>query len=274
MRREELKEILLKIREEFYEVPKEIKPFDLALDMLSHIGDVDSELRDNLIYMTFYKWIINDVFTKNELNEIVNISLDDNHLFYKLGDKNDSVFRRSFSVLLLPIVLYKHRQDNYLKGETIKLILNKVIDYIENEKDLRGYIEGKGWAHAAAHTADALDELVKCNELNNEDLMRILNTIQNKISVNYYLYVHEEDERMTTAVMSILNNEKTNEVMIIEWVEKFVGISEEGNIMDEYKKYLNIKNFLRSLYFRTIKNEDYKLVTDKIKKILDAISKF
>lgn len=274
MQREELKELLMKVKEESYEVPENIKPFELALDMLEHIGDTDSELRDSLIYITFYKWIGNDVFTKDELRKIVEISLDDKHLFYRIGEVGDFVFTRSFSVLVLALVLYKHREDKYFSKDNIKDIFTKVTEYIKEEKDLRGYIEEKGWAHSMAHGADALEELAKCSEVKKQDLIKILGIIQDKISVNYYGFIHEEDERMVTAVIAIINREEIDEEEVEVWIGKFFEILEKGEFTENLIKYFNIKNFLRSLYFRLLKDSSNENLTDKTKRILDIITHF
>ncbi|MBS4537260.1 DUF2785 domain-containing protein [Clostridium sp. D2Q-11] len=274
MDQNELKRVLFSIKEEGYEVPGNIKPFDLALDMLTYIGTTESELRDDLIYVTFYKWIINDEFNKDELRKIVKIALDDEHLFYKLGEVGDSVFTRTFSVLVLALLVYKHREDNYLSKENINRIYNKVIKYIREEKDLRGYTEEKGWAHGMAHGADVLDELAQCDELEKDNLIIILDDIQNKISINYHPYIYEEDERMVTAVMSILNRDLIDEEEILGWIENFSNILEEDEFTDKLIKYFNIKNFLRSLYFRLLKDSSKEALIDKTKKILDVITHF
>ena len=42
---------------------------------------------------------------------------------------------------------------------------DKLISYVNREKDVRGYVREKGWAHCMAHVADAFDELVKNTNL-------------------------------------------------------------------------------------------------------------
>ncbi|MTI71628.1 MAG: DUF2785 domain-containing protein [Firmicutes bacterium] len=72
------------------------------------------------------------------------------------------------------------------------------------KKDVRGYVKEKGWVHGDAHAADGLNELAKCKELNIKELKGILDVVKNKICINDYAYINEEDERMVTAVKSVL----------------------------------------------------------------------
>ncbi|MDF2567405.1 MAG: hypothetical protein K0R90_861, partial [Oscillospiraceae bacterium] len=52
-KREQLIFKLRKIRENQYSVAEEENPWDYIVPMLDHIGDIDPELRDDLIYNTF-----------------------------------------------------------------------------------------------------------------------------------------------------------------------------------------------------------------------------
>jgi hypothetical protein len=90
-----------------------------------------------------------------------------------------------------------------------------------NETDVRGYVEVKGWAHSAAHTADALDELVQCLCFNKTDLIDILDSIKAKVRIGYYVYVDEESERMVTVVESSFNRKQLSSSEIIEWLQGF-----------------------------------------------------
>ena len=114
MNRDTLKNLLSKIQKNDYKVPEDVEPHQLTMDMLNYIGDIDPELRDDLIYTTFIKWVINDVYNKNDLYSILPIVLDENHLFYKIGEVGDSVFTRTFSVLMLPGILYTHIEKDFL----------------------------------------------------------------------------------------------------------------------------------------------------------------
>lgn len=49
MDKQELKELLKNIRDNDYAVPYGINQYKLSLEMMDNVGDIDSELRDDLI---------------------------------------------------------------------------------------------------------------------------------------------------------------------------------------------------------------------------------
>jgi hypothetical protein len=271
-----LKEKLIKIKNDNYILEKEESYFPLGLEMMHNIGSIDHELRDKLIYTTSFYLISGNRFTIDELENLLNISLDSSHLFYKLYDKDeDAVFKRTFSVLIVALIINEHRKENFLSEKVLYEVKDKLIEYMLNETDVRGYIEIKGWAHSAAHTADALDELVQCLCFNKTDLIDVLNSIKAKVCIGYYVYVDEESERMVTVVENSFNRKQLSNSEIIEWLQGFELENPKGNNkgshIDNYHLKVNIKEFLRSLYFRLVEQEDSKFIIEEIKGILKGL---
>lgn len=244
-----LKQQLLAIQSNEYEAPP--NTYELVLEMTAHIGSPDPELRDELIYSTFSKWILNGVLSADEMKKLLHIILDDQHLFYGIGETDtDSVFTRAFSVLVIPLILIAHKNRPFLQKQDVHQLNETVVEYVELEKDLRGYVDAKGWAHAVAHAADALDDLAQCQELGKSDLQRILDAIRAKVTVTQTTYIHSEDERMVTAVMSVLDrNVLTNEEIDL-WIKSFSDLLVTNSYLDAYAQKINVKHFFRSLYFR------------------------
>lgn len=144
-----LKEKLIQIESDEYKVSGSMNAFEIAQEMMKYMGDIDSELRDNLIYSTFAEWIGHGEFTENQLSELLHISLDEQHLFYGIGEKDtDSVFTRTFSVLIIPLIMGKDREQPFLSKEEVMFTKKKLMKYMELEQDLRGYVEEMGWAHS------------------------------------------------------------------------------------------------------------------------------
>lgn len=267
-----LKEKLVKIKNADYILEVQEDYFPLALEMMDNIGSLDSELRDELIYVTLFYWITKDRFTFEQLKYLLNISLDNSHLFYRLQEKDeDAVFTRTFSALTVAIIVYEHRKNNFLSEEVLYEVKNKLVEYMLNEKDVRGYVAVKGWAHSAAHTSDALDELVQCSCFNNTDLLDILNSIKSKVCIGYYVYVDEESERMVTVVESSLRRKTLSNLEIIEWLQGFRIEDPKNRSIENFHLKVNIKGFLRSLYFRLLEQEDYSFIIEEIKKLLKKL---
>jgi len=88
--------------------------------MMENIGALDTELRDNLIYGTLSNWILNNRFTFEQLENLLNIGVDMSHLFYKLYEKDeDAVFKRTFSVLVVAVIINKHRKKTFLSEKSL-----------------------------------------------------------------------------------------------------------------------------------------------------------
>lgn len=263
---------LMKIQNNNYLLKQNENPFALALEMMSNIGSLNPKLRDELIYGTLSYWISKNRFTSVQLKDLLNISLDSSHLFYKLGeDDEDSVFKRTFSVLIVALIIYEHRKDNFLSKEMLCEVKVKLVEYMLEERDVRGYVEVKGWAHSAAHTADALDELVQCNCFNKNDLIDILNSIKAKICIGYYVYIDEESERMVTAVESLFNRKILSNSEIIAWLQGFIIENPKGSYINNYHLKVNIKGFLRSLYFRLLEEGTSNFIIEEIRKIFNKL---
>jgi len=178
--------------------------------------------------------------------------LSDKGIFYRLGEpEGDGVFTRAFSVLLLPLLLIAHRRQPFLNPAEMAQVQEGLLRFMHQEQDRRGFVEGKGWAHAIAHGADALDDLAQCKEVNADGLREILTVVHTVICVSDTVYTHGEEERLVTPVIAIMRRELLAEVGIIRWVEGFAGATEAVEGMPQ-RMYIqsNVSNFLQSLYFR------------------------
>jgi hypothetical protein len=264
-----LKDQLYEIADNEFALPEQARAMPRALEMLPHLGCPDAELRDDLIYSTLATWILADKFEDDDLKTLLRQLLTDEHLFYKLGETDtDSVFMRSFSMLIIPLIVSRHRLRPFLMPYELREVKVKLLDYLEREADLRGFVfdedetgEPKGWAYAVAHTADALDDLVQCKELQGEDLLEVLNSIRQKAAESKLVFVYSEDERLTTPVIATLGRKVLTPADVQSWLAGFVPLAQQKEpFPDCYRQAQNVKNFLRSLYFRARKPETADLI--------------
>lgn len=258
-----------------YKIPKNVKLFSLALKMLDIIGIEDSHIRDDLVYMVMATWIYEGKFSHEELRKILQILLNDQHMFYQIGEKNtDTVFTRSFSVLLLPLIIGRHIEDSFLKEDELDEIYHQVTRYYKEEQDVRGYIDGKGWAHTAAHTADAISAMVQLPNMTHDRIMLILNLIRDKVCIASYQYIHQEDERIVVAILNILDRNIVSMDEFSDYILSYKKLDRTGIYPDDMHLTCNVKHLLRSLYFRLLARDGYKKITDNIIEVLDAITPF
>ncbi|WP_419957384.1 DUF2785 domain-containing protein [Psychrobacillus psychrotolerans] len=245
----ELKEILseLKSGERIWEAEETVI---IIKSMIEHIGSSDGELRDQLIYSWFYHLIINkNLLDQDLLKELLEVALKD-LLLKGIGDKDtDTVFTRSFTTLLIALFLSRDNEDDFLSQDVILQVKNKIVDYINLEKDLRGYIPYKGWAHSVAHVADTLDELIKSKKVDVKYFGEILNALWDKVLVSTTVYIHEEEERILVPILEML--ERGLEIKEIQsLLQQMPGELHKQKMLvkeEEYwYLYANCKSFLKS----------------------------
>ncbi|WP_160691924.1 DUF2785 domain-containing protein [Clostridium sp. C2-6-12] len=264
-----LKEKLIKIQNNNYSIKNEESYFAIGLEMLENIGSLDPILRDELIYGILFHWISKNKFTSEQLQKLLEISIDKDHLFYKLYEKDeDAVFKRTFSVLIVALIIENHRQENFLSKEKLYEVKDKLIEYMNNEKDVRGYVEVKGWAHSAAHTADALDELVKCSFITKNDLLDVLKAIKTKVCIGYHVFIEEENERLVTVVKTLCNKNILSDLEITDWLNEFELNNHKTSYIQNMHLKVNVKGFLRALYFRLITQDNFTHINEEIKKVI------
>lgn len=223
----------------------------VILSMLKHIGSPDSELRDNLIYQTFCQFILESKLDNDLLIEILDICISDQFLFKGIGEKNtDSVFTRSFTSLLIALILYLDNRDDFLSRAKVLEVKDKLISYVHLEKDVRGYVREKGWAHSVAHAADAFDELVKNKKMKESNYPEIVKAILGKIYQAERVYIHDEEERMIIPIVQMADNVLEKEVLE-SWIKnRRKELEKDKNELEEVNYWFlvaNYKNFLKSL---------------------------
>ncbi len=244
----------------------EIVPLEVTYQLLQLIGDKDAEVRDHLVYPVLAHLLHDDVLEKKELDIICNLLLSDEYLFYDIENKEEySVLTRSFTLLQLAILIYKHNQKPILLQSTFDVLLEKSLLYFELESDVRGYVKEVGWAHSVAHFADLLAQIYKSPGLHSEYIIKSLNIIKKKLVIRESQFIHEEDERMVNAIVNLLELQDIGNDEFIIWVQSFTDFDMGVKYPEAYNIQFNAKKFIRSLYFRLVENKDYIWLTDVLR---------
>ena len=264
------KQFLRSIAENNYELPGDLDSYDFAKALLANLGSPDGELRDELSYMTLASGIIDKgLLNTEQMNELLTTVLDTQHLFCAIGEINtDSVFMRSFSNLIVTAILYTDARNPVITEQVVQNTKAALLTYAQEEKDWRGYVEGKGWAHAMAHLADALDECAQNQYMTSEDRQDILQTIRRLAQLPEPLY-HEEDMRLATSAQHIIISKEVPDTFISDWLE--LCFVERGTDVSAWMSATNVKNFLRSLYFLLIWDNMLPPVSAQIADILKRL---
>ncbi len=225
---------------------------EVRQEMLRQIGNLDSYLRDNLIYGSFGKLIFSDQLNPEEIQALLEAVIQEDYLFHGLGESGtDSVFTRSFSTLVIAAIIEYDIEKKVVEPNLVQLTVNKVIHYMMKENDTRGFIENKGWAHAIAHGADALDALAKHPFLKKEDISRILHAVQH-VLLKRVDFLDEEEERLAKIVASLIKYQIAEQEIQL-WIEELTRLvetqmEESKGAIDAYHSKRTVKNFLKSVY--------------------------
>ncbi|GAB0167721.1 DUF2785 domain-containing protein [Lysinibacillus sp. CTST325] len=248
---------------------------DLIQSMILHIGSLDSELRDNLIYGSFYELIREkNLLEHSLLTELLEECL--NNLLCKGIEESESdlVFTRTFTSLLIALILFRDNADDFLSQQKIADCKDKVLAYLAAEKDVRGYVPVKGWAHSVAHMADAIDELVKNPKLDNTSYSEIVSALWNAILQENYAFIHNEDERILVPIFTMLEHglEEQEIIRLLQQLPITLKVKKEQLDVQHHRILVfNCKSFVKSFYIKTNGKSKFAALHKSIEVCLDEL---
>jgi hypothetical protein len=234
----------------------------LTAELVAYLGSPDPELRDTFAYEILGTWVEDGGYQPDQLRDLAATMAA--NLQAGLGEQGtDSVFRRSFSALILGhIVSVDNRIQPFLTEAEVHQILDQALAYLVGERDLRGYVAERGWAHSAAHTADLLWVLGRSRHLGVTDLTRLLDAIADKISAPVaHVYLYGEDERLVRPVLGILERNLLDAAAWTAWVGRLAQPPGRPPGKEKYADPAataarhNTRSLVRSLYFKLAEAE-------------------
>lgn len=232
-------------------------------ELMHNLGAVDSECRETCLDLLW------EMIDSGELQHALLLDtgqqLVDN-LKQGLGEQGtDSVFLRTFSALLIGAILVhdemRRRQvkvglEPFLTPEIFRTWYQACSHYLVTEADLRGYIPGKGWAHAISHGADLLRDFAYHSYAAAAEHAEMLAILNENLSRNdQEVFLNNDDNRLTRVVMTLLiRNELTIE-QYQQWLDDLLArfnsppARERMAKREQVTAAFNILTFLRALYF-------------------------
>jgi len=232
-------------------VPQERSLVEMTEDLTRMLGDPDPEVRDGIAFPTMATWIDEGVY------DDLLVGLGDgmcHGLDIGLGDpESDTVFRRSFSALILTECIDRTTRAA-LGGPNVVLRWgDRIMSWYSRERDLRGFVPGKGWAHAVAHGADALGALARSPVLGRLELTVILDVIADRLlTPTDTFFVCGEGDRLAYATMHLLRRDILGIDVLEPWVARLAaGAVGRGSIQrNPYLVAGNVQSYLRSLHLQ------------------------
>ena len=236
-------------------VPQDRSLVEMTEDLTRMLGDPDPEIRDGIAFPTMATWIDDGVY------DDLLVGLGDgmcHGLDIGLGDvESDTVFRRSFSALILTECIDRTTKAA-LGGPNVVLRWgDKVMGWYSRERDLRGFVPGKGWAHAVAHGADALGALARSPVMGRLELTVILDVIADRLlAPTEAFFVAGEGDRLAFATMHLLRRDIVGIDVLEPWVARLAaGAVGRGSIdRNPYLVAGNVQGYLRSLHLQLALN--------------------
>ena len=237
---------------EGHKVPVDRPLADLTAELTTMLGSADPYLRDEIAYPTLATWVSEGVY--DDLLEGLGDGMTAG-LSVGIGeDGTDTVFRRSFSVLVLAECIERATTvDTGISGDTVLRWGDRIAGWLVRERDLRGFVPGKGWAHALAHGADALGVLAQAPSVGRLELTVLLDVLADRLlTPTRARLVHGEDDRLAMATMQILRRDLVGLDVLEPWVARLAERSRPAaeNGGDPYLVTGNVQSYLRSLHLQ------------------------
>jgi len=230
----------------------------LTEELFSYLSSLDPDLRDEVAYVTYANWLKQGLYPLDQIR--VHVARLLVNLQHGLGEREaDSVFLRSFSALLLAEIAHNNNKRPQFEPQEIANLLDRALDYLASERDSRGFVPIKGWAHALAHTADWLMVLAKNPHLDANSLLRILDGVSAKLrNADNWVYIHGEDDRLANAALSVFKRGLVSTEQVKAWLAALAA-DWQGAWMDEARTraFFNVRNFLRAVHLGLVSADDF-----------------
>lgn len=230
-------------------VPTDRPLGDLTAELTQMLGDTDPVLRDGTAYPTLATWVSRGVY------DDLLVGLGDGMaagLTTGLGRaEDDTVFRRSFSALVLGECVARDNERPLVPGGKILEWGDRLATWLLREQDLRGFVPGKGWAHAVAHGADALGRLAASPHLHKAELTVLLDVVADRLlQPSATSWSSGEPDRLARAVVEVLRRDLVPLSVVEPWVNRIAAAATRGpgEDADPYQRSANPEAFLRALY--------------------------
>lgn len=224
---------------------------DLTAELTRMLGDPDPQLRDGTAYPALATWIGRGVY--DDLLPGLGDGMAAG-LRVGLGEQDtDTVFRRSFSALVLGECLARDNEQALVPPGKVLEWGDCLATWLLREKDVRGYVPGKGWAHAVAHGADSLGRLVASPHLGTPELTVVLDVIADRVVMPVdRLFVNGEPDRLAAATMAVLARDAVPLQVLEPWIARLAAAA-AARTYDDRDPHLvggNAEAFLRGLHLQ------------------------
>ncbi len=222
-------------------------------DALQVLPTPDSELRDVLAMTACETLIEGGNCSPAALKDAFRISLQ--RLHDGLGESGtDSIFGRSFSALVLASLLRRDCRQPLFSKEEWKTLFSAACTQLSKERDLRGYVKGKGWAHALAHFGDLFEAAAHSPFCAAEHADSFLSAMAPLTAEAHTFFCHFEYDRLLRAIPVFMQKGALSEKALCAWITTLPPIwpwksgEPEEHLLLRTAMRFNRVTFLRALF--------------------------
>jgi len=196
----------------------------LTHELVGMLRSPDPEVRDKIATDVFERWIRVDARLGPDLLRPLVAALYDG-LHAGIGSRGDDrVFGRTFSALVLSMIAARDVTAPFLRDDELTTMVTTAAWYAAAEIDLRGYVDGPGWAHAAAHTADWLYRIAAHPSLGPARADTVLTAILSLTVRRHGEILHYgEDGRLAQPVLQLLRLSHIDGPVFSAWLAKLAA---------------------------------------------------
>jgi hypothetical protein len=207
-----------------YQVPTGQAVLPLAMELSRFVTSTDPELRDSFGYEILAKWIHRSgKLSSNDLDALRKAFIPFG--LTGIGESGtDTVFTRSFAILNLKELAAADLTTPFLTQASFDDLFVLAEQSLSAEKDLRGYVTEKGWAHATAHGADLMRILARNTKLSVAQQGRLVASISSRARTAGIVFAWGEDARLAAALVSVANRSNADTGAFDAW---FVALRAE-----------------------------------------------
>lgn len=186
-----------------FAVPEEESVRDLALEAADLLSSLDPELRDGVGYEALARWVYVEGLLPAEDLEALRRKLQAG-LTRQIGEAaGEAAYGRSFSALGLSILAAADLKKPWLSREAFDELLAATAAFLGAERDVRGFVPGRGWVHATAHAGDVLKFLARSPRLTPAGQGQIVAAVAGRLRTAGVVFAWGEDERLAQALLSL-----------------------------------------------------------------------
>ncbi len=248
---------LQELKQREFAVPDAGERDRLAIALLDCLGDPDPALRDGIAYEALAHWM-----RRQELSVAALGTLRE-RLLPMLDAPDPQGFRPPFAALVLSEVARTDRIRPWMDGAQRAQLADAAARYLGNVRDYRGFIDGQGWRHGVAHSADLAMQLALNPAVELARLDQLLAAVAAQVApAGTRAYIHGEPMRLARPVYFIAQRATHDAAFWSGWLRTVAApaplpdwnaafASEAG-----LAKRHNVSGFLAALYLLVQEQDD------------------